>query len=84
MLKACTRCSLEAELSVVCVVSTVGITPRRQKCSPAVLFCHQCMQDLLARRGRLVTGQLQKSVNAAYTHIKRPSKYWSNDDDIPF
>jgi len=68
MLKRCNRCSREAEVSIVCVISTVGFTPRRQKCSAAVLFCHRCLGDLLVRRGRLLTDDLQKSVNNAYTH----------------
>lgn len=69
MLKRCSRCPHEAEVSIVCVISTVGFTPRRQKCSVAVLFCHRCLRDLLAKRGRLFTDDLHNSVNNAYTHI---------------
>src|SRR5207249_3080142 len=65
MLKLCSRCSREAELSVVCVISTVGSSPRRQKCSPAVLFCHRCMRDLLADGANFGTDDLRKSVNTA-------------------
>ena len=72
MLKSCSRCSSEAELSVVVVVSTIGSRPRRQKCSAAVLFCRRCMRDLMAG-GHLLTEDLQKSVNTAYTHIDRAS-----------
>jgi hypothetical protein len=72
MPKRCSRCALEAELSVVWVISTIGATPRRQKCSVAVPFCHGCMRDLLAKHGRWFTDDLQRSVNNAYTHIDRP------------
>ncbi len=72
MLKSCSQCSHEAEVSVVVVVSTVGSRPRQQKCSAAVLFCRGCMRDLLAG-GHLLTDDLQKSVNNAYTHVNRPS-----------
>ena len=72
MTKRCSRCSREAELSVVWVISTVGSKPRHQKCSTAVLFCHRCMKDL-AERGHWPTDDLQKSVNNAYTHIDRPA-----------
>jgi hypothetical protein len=72
MLKPCSRCYREAEISVVCVVSTVGTRPRRQKCSAVVLFCRRCMVDLLADDGHLWTHDLQKSVNNAYTHVNRP------------
>jgi hypothetical protein len=71
MLKLCCRCSREAELSVVWVISTVGTSPRRQKCSPAVLFCHRCMRDLLADDANFGTDDLRKSVNTAYTHMDR-------------
>jgi hypothetical protein len=72
MPKRCSRCAREAELSVVWVISTVGATPRRQKCSVAVLFCRRCMRDLLVEHGRWFTDDLQTSVNNAYTHIDRP------------
>jgi hypothetical protein len=77
MLKSCSRCSNEAEISVVVVVSTVGSRPRRQKCSTAVPFCHGCMRDLLAG-GHLLTDDLRKSVNNAYTHV---GGAWGDADD---
>jgi len=81
MLKPCSRCSREAEFSVVCVVSTVGTRPRRQKCSTAVLFCRGCMADLLADDGRLWTDGLRKSVNNAYTHVDQPSEDGTNREN---
>jgi hypothetical protein len=74
MLKPCSRCSREAEFSVVCVVSTVGTRPRRQKCSAAVLFCRGCMADLLAEDGHLWTDRLRRSVNNAYTDVGGPTE----------
>ncbi len=71
MLKLCSRCSREAEVSFVCVLSTLGARPRRQKCSAAVLFCHRCMRDLLAAGGHLCTDHVRTSVNSAYTQINR-------------
>jgi hypothetical protein len=71
MLKRCSRCSGEADLSLVCVFSTLGAKPRRQKCSAAVLFCHSCMRDLLADRGCFGPDDLWNSVNNAYTHVER-------------
>jgi hypothetical protein len=70
MLKRCSRCSHEAEVSIVCVISTVGFIPRRQKCSVTVLFCHRCFGDLLAKRGRLFTDDLHNAVNGAYTCVR--------------
>jgi hypothetical protein len=59
-------------MSVVVILSTVGTSPRRQKCSAAVLFCHRCLRDLLVDGAHLLTDDLRKSVNNAYTHINRP------------
>jgi hypothetical protein len=73
VLKLCSRCSREAELSFVCVLSTLGARPRRQKCSAAVLFCLRCMRDLVADGGHFCTDDVRKSVNNAYTHIDQPS-----------
>ncbi len=72
MLKSCTQCSHEAEVSVVVVFSTIGARPRRQKCSSAVLFCRGCMRELLAG-GHLLTDDLRESVNNAYTHVDQLS-----------
>lgn len=73
MLKSCSRCSHEAEFSVVCVFSTVGLRPRRQKCSAAVLYCRACLRDLLDD-GQTFPYDLWKSVNNAYTHVDRASE----------
>jgi len=71
MLKRCSHCQGEAQLSVVCVISTLGSTPRRQKCSAAVLFCHRCLRALLAG-GCLGIAGLKKSVNNAFTRLTAP------------
>jgi len=68
MLKRCSQCPSEAQLSVVCVISTLGSSPRRQKCSAAVQFCHRCLRDLLAGGG-LGTDDLKRSVNNAFTGL---------------
>jgi hypothetical protein len=70
MLKVCCRCSHEAQVSLVCVFSTLGASPRRQKCSAAVLFCHRCMRDLLADGGCFGPDHLRNSVNKAYTDVE--------------
>jgi hypothetical protein len=71
MLKRCSRCQSEAEVSFVCVFSTLGASPRRQKCSAAVLFCHRCMRHLLADGGCFGPDDLRNSVNKAYTDVEQ-------------
>jgi hypothetical protein len=71
MLKKCSRCESEAKVSFVCVFSTLGAKPRRQKCSAAVLFCHGCMRGLLADSGCFGPELLRISVHNAYTHVEQ-------------
>jgi hypothetical protein len=71
MMKRCSRCQSEAEVSFVCVFSTLGTKPRRQKCSAAVLYCHRCVRDLLADHGCFGPDDLRNAVNNAYTDVQR-------------
>lgn len=77
MLKSCSNCSEPAQYSLVFVLSSVGVSPRSQKCSPAVLFCSDCLQELCEPE-RLPTNDLRKAVNSAYTAIKQRSRQQSN------
>lgn len=69
MLKRCRICSGAAELSLVSIVSTLGIKPRSQKCSPAVLFCRKCLQEHLSEDGHSVSKAVWESVYVAYAQI---------------
>lgn len=67
-MKKCSCCSRPALYSVVVVVSSVGCSPRVQKCSPAVLFCDGCLRGLCNDEHCSVTG-LRGAVNSAYTAL---------------
>lgn len=73
MLKLCSYCSRPAQLSVVFVLSSLGISPRLQKCSPAVLFCTDCFERLREQKSsdRLHSSALRKAVNNAYTALNQ-------------
>lgn len=66
MQKSCSNCSAPAEFSVVAVVSTVGVSGRLQKTSPAVLFCDACLGEMA---DRLCSPPLSDAVNTAYTAL---------------
>ena len=82
MTKLCSRCSRPAEFSVVSVLSTVGISGRLQKCSAAVLFCADCLQQLLTRE-HWATDTLREAVNSAYTALNQQlaNRVKRNSDD---
>jgi hypothetical protein len=70
MMKVCSCCPRPAEYSYVSILSSVGISKRLQKCSPAVLFCANCLQKRL-KREHWGTDKLREAVNSAYTALNK-------------
>jgi hypothetical protein len=66
--KTC-ACGEAAQYSVASVISTLGVSPRRQQCSPAVLFCNGCIHELC---DYALPPQLRIALDDAYTAINRP------------
>ena len=66
MQKLCSNCSEPAQFSVVAIISSVGVSGRLQKSSPAVLLCDDCLRDLCEH---LHSTGLRKAVNSAYTTL---------------
>jgi len=66
MQKLCSNCSQPAQFSLVAIISTVGVSSRLQKSSPAVLFCNSCLQKSC---DRLRSSAMRKAVNSAYTTL---------------
>jgi hypothetical protein len=80
MQKSCSYCSQPAQYSLVVVLSSVGTSPRFQKCSPAVSFCGDCTREI-AETECLCTTELRKAVNNAYTALNLRSHKQSNAAD---
>ncbi len=66
MLKSCSNCPRTAQFSLVAIVSSVGVSKRIQKSSPAVLFCDECLQALCEQ---LCSNALCDGVNRALTRL---------------
>jgi hypothetical protein len=64
--KSCSNCKEKAQHSIVVTISSVGVSPRIQSYSTAVLFCEKCFREL---RERLCSEQLQEAVNSALTEL---------------
>ena len=64
--KRCSLCSQPAQYSLASVVSTVGVSPRRQKCSSIVLLCDGCMRELCERLAP-VSSEMREALKRAYT-----------------
>ena len=66
----CSCCGQTAQYSVASVISTKGVRPRRQRCSPAVVFCETCIRELC---DFAVSPLMQNALKSAYTAINSPS-----------
>ncbi len=66
--KTCGFCSRPAAYSLACVVSTLGVSPRYQKCSPVILLCENCIQELC--EGAVpASWELRQALKRAYTAL---------------
>jgi hypothetical protein len=70
--KLCSRCSRPAQWSFLCMISSVGASPRLQKSTRTVLFCDDCFEQLCKSEG-WGTDELREAVNSALTAINRRS-----------
>ncbi len=68
MEKICSNCAGAVQYSIVVMISTVGVSPRVQQSSPAVLFCEHCFCEL---SDRLCSDELRASVNGALTTVNQ-------------
>ena len=73
MTKSCSCCSQPAEYSLALIVSTVGVSPRTQRCSPVVLFCKSCIHALANEECWWASTDLFNALQHAYTGIKQDS-----------
>jgi hypothetical protein len=71
-LRSCSQCGSPAAFSMCNLLSTVGITPRRQKCGIATLYCSACIQrlvGLLEASGHSALQNVSQSLSEAYTAL---------------
>jgi hypothetical protein len=73
MKKSCSCCSHPAEYSLAFVLSTVGVSPRVQRCSSVVLFCKSCIHALATEECWWGSTALSSALQRAYTAIKQES-----------
>ena len=74
MAKSCSCCSQPAEYSLALVLSTVGVSPRTQRCSPVVLFCESCIHALATEECWWGSAALSNALQRAYTATKQDSR----------
>jgi hypothetical protein len=67
--RECSECGGEADVSLCQIVSTVGRTPRKQRCSTATAFCAACLQGRIKLLRRLGLHGIQKPLGEAFTAL---------------
>jgi hypothetical protein len=67
MRKSCEQCGYEAAITVCWLLSTVGCSPRVQKCSKASAFCFDCLSRLLLPNNMPMAVCLRERLREAYT-----------------
>ena len=67
--KLCTECGKIAEVSLCQILSTVGRTPRQQRCSMSTTFCAFCLQGRIKLLRRLGLHGIQKPLSEAFTTL---------------
>ena len=73
----CRECGVAAQFTLCMLVSTLGVSPRRQKCTKSVPICSACIQAFSVRLGKLPSG-LVAPLNEAYTEL---DGYWKSASD---
>lgn len=67
--RSCSECGSDAELSLCQIISTVGRTPRHQRCSTATAFCAVCLQSRLKLLRRLGLRGIHQPLGEAFTEL---------------
>src|SRR5438094_2912326 len=65
---SCICRSRKAQYSLASVISTLGLSPRQQKCSSVILLCESCLHDLCD--GAVpVSWELREALKNAYYSV---------------
>jgi hypothetical protein len=67
--RQCSNCARPAVLSLACLLSTIGASPRRQKCGEAVSLCAACVHSLVQILEVSPLPIISKALCGAYTVI---------------
>ena len=76
--KNCSRCEQAAEFSLCFVVSSLGRSPRVQKCTESLNLCTACIQNFCGGLQLISPPRLAESLRAAYTTFTRHSELGAN------
>jgi hypothetical protein len=64
-MKQCSQCRRPAEISLCTVISTLGVTERRQKCTASLPFCVLCLQRVCAENEACLPLPIRQALKTA-------------------
>lgn len=67
--KLCNRCGQPGQFSLAFLLSTLGVTPRKQKCTKSLRFCALCIQRICRAMLETAPSDLIQPLQAAYTAL---------------
>jgi hypothetical protein len=76
--KSCSYCWRPAEFSLCHLISTIGTTPREQKCSQALVLCNDCIQRIFSLIEALPFHGYAPPLSGAYTALAKVSANKAN------
>ena len=80
-LRSCSQCANSAAFSLCHLLSTVAVTPRKQKCGNAIPYCSACIQRLLSHlrvSEYSALRELSQPLSEAYTALATASENGSD------
>jgi hypothetical protein len=69
--KRCLHCGCPAEYSLCGIISTLGISSRRQKCTTALPFCSSCLQRVFTEGEVSASVRIREALLEAYHALTR-------------
>lgn len=61
-MKCCVHCGGPAEVSLCGILSTLGVSNRRQKCTAALPLCFACLQQWVTNEGVGPAGHIAEAL----------------------
>jgi len=83
MRKSCEQCGNDGTLAVCWLLSTVGKSPRVQKCSRGTILCTACLRQLIGPNQSKVPPLLGKRLSEAFTAVRGRSSGLSAPTPLP-
>ena len=81
--KRCGVCGKLGVFSLVCVLSSLGVSPRAQEYTTALLLCDECLRGCCSATDAAGVKLLQDKLRAAYVELSITLDMQADERDLP-